>query len=176
MKTNSLQRFAEHLHAIWGPLTSELVAGSRKHVQTLLETPEAEDWLAALHEEAPETRELYRDSKHGFLILAHVESQGLYRPPHDHGSGWVIYAVQRGETEMGTYARVVAADGTVRLVKRGASVIRPGQVRVYLPGDIHDTRCVSGPLMLYRITSCDLKRERVTRYTQRDGNWTDGAS
>ena len=176
MKRNSLQRFTESASASWGPLTSELVANLRRHVEELVETPATDDWLSALREEAPENRELHRDPAHGFLLLAHAESPGLYRPPHDHGTGWVIYAVQRGETEMGTYARVHDASGKVRLVKRDSTVVRPGQVMVYLPGDIHDTRCTAGPLLLYRLTSCDLKNANVTRYAQRDGVWTDGAS
>ena len=176
MKTNSLQRFTELASASWGPLTTELVSSIRRQLGELLETPATEDWLAALHEEAPDNRELYRDPVHGFLLLAHTEPAGLYRPPHDHGSGWVAYAVQRGQTEMSTYARVDDARGDVQLVKRGSSVVRPGQVKVYLPGDIHDTRCTAGPLLLFRLTSCDLKKENVKRYAQRNGAWTDGAS
>ena len=176
MKTNSLQRFTESVSASWGPLTSELVASSRRQMDELIEAQATEDWLSALQDEAAESRELYRDPTHGFLLLAHTESTGLYRPPHDHGRGWVIYAVQRGETEMGTYARVHDARGKVQLVKRDCSVVRAGQIKVYLPGDIHDTRCTAGPLLLYRFTSCDLKKEDVTRYAQRDGAWTDGAS
>lgn len=176
MKKNSLQLFTEFASARWGPLTSELVASIRRGMEELLETPTTEDWLSRLHEEAAESGELYRDPAHGFLLLAHTESPGLYRPPHDHGRGWVIYAVQRGETEMGTYARIHDAQGKMQLVKRDSSVVRPGQVKVYLPGDIHDTRCTAGPLLLYRFTSCDLKKENVTRYAQRDGVWTDGAS
>jgi predicted metal-dependent enzyme (double-stranded beta helix superfamily) len=176
MKKNSLQRFTESASASWGPLTSELVASTRRQVEDLLEAPPTEDWLSDLREEAAESRELYRDPAHGFLLLAHAESPGLYRPPHDHGRGWVIYAVQRGETEMGSYVRVHDARGKMQLVKRDSSVVRPGQIRVYLPGDIHDTRCTAGPLLLYRFTSCDLKKENVTRYAQRDGVWTDGAS
>jgi predicted metal-dependent enzyme (double-stranded beta helix superfamily) len=176
MKRNSLQRFTEGASASWGPLTSELVASIRRLMEELLQTPTTDDWLAALHEEAPENRELYRDPLHGFLLLAHTEAPGLYRPPHDHGSGWVIYAVQRGETEMATYARADDTSGNTRLVKRDSGVLRPGQINVYLPGDIHDTRCTAGPLLLYRFTSCDLKMENVTRYAQRDGFWTDGAS
>jgi hypothetical protein len=176
MRKNSLQRFSESASTTWGPLTSELVASLRRQMEELLETPTTEHWLSALHEEAAENRELYRDPVHDFLLLAHTESTGLYRPPHDHGRGWVMYAVQRGETEMGTYSRVRDASGQMHLVKRDSTVLRPGQIGVYLPGDIHDTRCVAGPLLLYRFTSCDLKKENVTRYTQRNGLWTDGAT
>jgi hypothetical protein len=176
MKKNSLQRFTESASVSWGPLTSELVASSRRRMEALLETPATEEWLSDLHDEAAESRELYRDPAHGFLLLAHAESPGLYRPPHDHGRGWVIYAVQRGEVEMGTYARVHDARGKVQLVKRDSSVLRAGQTGVYLPGDIHDTRCTAGPLLLFRFTSCDLKKENLTRYAQRDGVWTDGVA
>jgi hypothetical protein len=176
MKKNSLQRFTESVSASWGPLTSELVATIRRQMEELFETPTTEGWLSQLHEEAAETRELYRDPVHELLLLAHTESPGLYRAPHDHGTGWVIYAVQRGETEMGTYSRVHDASGKLRLVKRDCSAVRAGQVEVYLPGDIHDTRCITGPYLVYQFTSCDLKTENVTRYAQRDGVWTDGAS
>jgi hypothetical protein len=69
------------------------------------------------------------------------------------------------------------------LVKAPASeqwlvaLVCPGQVQVYLPGDIHDTRCLSGPALLFRFTERDLKKEdkvehRVMRYVERDGAWT----
>jgi quercetin dioxygenase-like cupin family protein len=85
-------------------------------------------------------------------------------PPHDHGRGWVIYAVQRGEMEMSTYRRVHDLRGNAHIVKRESFVLRPGDVRVFLPGDIHDTRCTAGPLTLFRFTSRDFKKEEVTRY------------
>lgn len=115
------------------------------------------------------------------MLLAHTETAGLYRPPHDHGRAWVIYAIQQGEIEMGTYARIEDSDGSVQLVKRNATLVRPGQVQVYLPGDIHDTRCISGPALLFRFTERDLRKEdkeehHVTRYVLRDGFWTLRAS
>ncbi len=180
MAKNSLEKAVEGISSIWGPLSSELVAGCRQHLEQLLATPPTEPWLAALHTEAPANQEMYRNPAHGFVLLAHTEPAGLYRPPHDHGRGWVIYAMQQGESEMGTYARVENPDGSVKLVKRGSTLVRPGQVQVYLPGDIHDTRCVSGPALLFRFTERDLKKEdreehRVTRYVERDGVWTPGA-
>ena len=88
--------------------------------------------------------------------------------------------MQHGEIEMGTYGRVLDLDGNIRLVKRGSTLVRPGQVQVYLPGDIHDTRCVAGPALLLRFTERDLKKEdnenrNVTRYVLRDGVWTVGS-
>ena len=140
--------------------------GIGREIARLLEAPATEGWLAALLEEAPESRELHRDPTHGFLLLAHTEQAGLYRPPHDHGRGWVIYGVQRGEMKMVTYRRVHDPKGTAHLVKRESFVLRAGDVRVFLSGDIHDTRCTAGPLTLFRFTSRDLKKEEVTRYPE----------
>lgn len=176
---NTLEEAMAAVSAIWGPLTTELVEASRLHIESLAKASPDEPWLAALHHDLPASRELYRDPVHGFVLLAHVEKAGLYRAPHDHGRSWVIYAVQQGESEMGTYSRVDGDDGTVRLVKRDTSLVKPGQTRVYLPGDIHDTLCVAGPALLFRFTERDLKKEdlvehELTRYVQRDGFWTVG--
>lgn len=164
MTKNSLHEFTKGVSSDWGPLSSELVERSRSRMVQLLEATLDEPWLAALLSEAPDTRELYRDSVHDFLLLAHTEHTGLYRPPHDHGRGWVIYAVERGEMEMATYQRVHDLSGKAQIVKRESFVLRPGEVRVFLPGDIHDTRCTAGPLTLFRFTSRDLKKEELTRY------------
>jgi hypothetical protein len=181
MAKNSLETFTENIRSTWGPLTSEVVAGCHHHLEELVKAPPTEEWLAALHSDAPEYKELYRDLAHGFVLLAHTEYAGLYRPPHDHGRAWVIYAVQQGEIEMGTYTRVQGPDGKVQLVKRDATLVRPGQAKVFLPGDIHDTRCMTGPALLFRFTERDLKKEdkeerRVTRYVERDGVWTERAA
>lgn len=180
MARNTLETSIEGIRAAWGPLSTELIASCERQLQDLLKAPVTEEWLAALHRDGPSNRELYRDPEHGFVLLAHTEQEGLFRPPHDHGRGWVIYALQRGEIEMRTYARVEGPGGTVSLIRRDATVVRPGQVQVYLPGDIHDTRCVKGPALLFRFTERDLRKEdqearRVTRYVERDGLWTVGA-
>lgn len=179
MAKNTLEASMAAVSAIWGPLTTELVDASRLHIEALAKASPEESWLAELHRDKPASRELYRDPVHGFVLLAHVEKTGLYRPPHDHGRGWVIYAVQQGESEMGTYGRVENPDGKVRLVKRNATLVKPGQVQVYLPADIHDTLCLAGPALLFRFTERDLKHEdliehKVTRYVQGDGYWTTG--
>jgi hypothetical protein len=179
MARNAFDTSIEGIKSAWGPLSTDMLAACRGHLEDLLKAPATEDWLAALHKEAPANKELYRDPTHGFVLLAHTEPAGLYRPPHDHGRGWVIYAIQQGEIEMGTYGRLEAPDGSVRLVKRGSTRVRPGQVQVYLPGDIHDTLCMTGPALLFRFTERDLKREdkeehRVTRYVERNGTWTVG--
>ena len=136
MPKNSLQNFIERITPIWGPLSSEVVAACRQHLEELVKASTKEAWLATLHREGKAYNELYREPKHGFMLLAHTEPAGLYRAPHDHGRGWVIYAIQQGEIEMGTYARVEGPDDSVKLVKRNSTLVKPGQVQVYLPGDI----------------------------------------
>jgi hypothetical protein len=176
MGQSTLEASMARMSAIWGPLTSELVAAARDQIEALAQASPEEPWLAELHRDQPASRELYRDVESGFVLLAHFEQAALYRPPHDHGRSWVIYAVQQGESEMGSYARVEDGAGQTRLVKRNATLVGPGQAQVYLPDDIHDTLCVSGPALLFRFTERDLKKEdavdkRVTRYVQRDGIW-----
>lgn len=180
MPTHSLTTFINGARSAWGPLTSELVAECRHRLEQLVEASPSEAWLAALHRDRPVNEELYRDPDHGFVLLAHTEHAGLYRSPHDHGRGWVIYAVQDGEIEMGAYVRIEDPATGARLVKRDSAVVRAGQAQVYLPGDIHDTRCLTDSALLFRFTERDLRVEdrqehRVTRYHQRNGVWTVGS-
>lgn len=176
MPNNSLQTFARETSAAWGPLTSELVADSRVRLEALQKALPGEPWLAELKRDFSETKELYRDPVNGFVLLAHAEGPGHFRPPHDHGRGWVIYGVQQGKMEIRTYGRVEGRDGKARLVLRDTYTVRPGETRVYLPGDIHDTRCTGGPVPYYRFTDLDLRKEEseghlITRYVERDGAW-----
>jgi hypothetical protein len=176
MSQNSLATFGQAVRRDWGPLSTEVIASVRGHIERLLLAPSTEDWLEDLRRNVPLNKELLRDPQHGFVLQAHTEPAGLYRPPHDHGLSWVIYAVLEGESEMGTYGRCAEADGTTRLVKRDATRMRAGQVQVYLPGDIHDTLCITGPTLLYRFTERDLRMEdrehhRLTRFIERDGVW-----
>ena len=178
MVKNTLEETMAAVSAIWGPLTTELVEASRLQIGSLAKASPDEAWLAELLHDQPASRELYRDPVHGFVLQAHVERAGLYRPPHDHGRSWVIYAVQQGESEMGTYGRIDHGDGRARLVKRNATLVKPGMAQVYLPGDIHDTLCVAGPALLFRFTERDLKAEdliehKVVRYVQQDSFWTE---
>ncbi len=177
MAPTSLQTFIHGVQKHWGPLTTDLASDCQSRMETLLTASDREAWLAALHRDAPASTELHRDPLHGFMLLAHAEQAGLYRPPHDHGRSWVLYGLQKGEMEMGTYARVEGGDGRVRLVRRNVTRVRAGEAQLYLPGDIHDTRCVSDSALLFRFTERDLRAEdrehhRLIRYVERDGEWT----
>ena len=167
----AIDRFTAKVRAAWGPLTSDLVGECRRQLQDLADTSPAEAWRSELRDSRPAREELYRDPDHGFVLLAHAEQAGLYRPPHDHGRAWVVYAVLEGEVEMRTFARIEGADG-VRLVQRDSAVLRPGDAQAYLPGDIHDTRCLGDNALLLRFTERDLRTEAVTRYPPATGGWT----
>jgi hypothetical protein len=177
MSENSLEKFIENVQKVWGPVSTDLISACQLHFSELAKTSETEEWLAKLHRDAAGTVELYRDLTRGFLLLAHTEPHALYRPPHDHGRSWVMYALQKGESEMRSYAQIKKGDGTVKLVRRDTTLVTPGRVMVYLLGDIHDTRCVSGPSTLFRFTERDLHQDdkeghKVTRYVDKNGDWT----
>jgi hypothetical protein len=171
---NSLERFVAAVRADWSPVSTTLVARCRAHLDALTASAEREDWLASLLAERPATRELHLEPD-GFMLLAHAERHGLYRPPHDHGRAWVVYGVQSGALEVGTYVKVANARGE-QLVRRETVVLRPGAARAYLPGDIHDTHCLTEDALVFRFTERDLRHEdqverRVTRFVEREGEW-----
>lgn len=175
MTHSSLEAFVMAMRGDWGPVSTDLVARCRERLDALTSADESEDWLAGLLAERPATRELHREPPNGFMLLAHAEQEGLYRAPHDHGRAWVVYGVQSGALEIGSYARVPDPRGQ-RLVRRDTIVLRPGEARAYLPGDIHDTRCLTESALVFRFTERDLRREdqverRVTRFVESDGDW-----
>lgn len=177
MPANALDRFNAGVGQAWGPISTPLVAACRQLLAELTLSSPTEEWLANLRAEQPASRQLLRDPERGFMLLAHTEQRGLYRPPHDHGRAWVVYAVQSGELEVGTYAKVGDAQGGVRLVRRDMHVLRPGEAHAYLPGDIHDTRCLTETALLFRFTERDLHHEdrverKLTRFVERRGQWT----
>jgi hypothetical protein len=181
MFVSTLEKIESAIKANWGPLSTQLISDVSGHISALLKTSSDEAWLAELHASAPLKQEMFRDGANGYVLLAHTEPTHLYRPPHDHGRGWVIYAVQHGEIEMGTYGKIIGTNGKAQLVKRNATLVRAGQIQVYLPGDIHDTLCVRGPALLFRFSDRDLRREdveahQVTRYEMHEGVWTVGSA
>ncbi|MCB9595818.1 MAG: hypothetical protein H6719_24060 [Sandaracinaceae bacterium] len=166
---DALQRFVTAAHAAWGPLETERIESYRALMEGLARSSPLEPWLGRLLADPTEDAVLHRDADHGFQLRAHIEREGRYRVPHDHGDGWVIYAVQHGEMEMSTFAQHPDA-GDRHLVRRETYRMRAGDCRVFLPGDIHDTRCLSDSVLMLRLTSTDLREEeragRLTRYPE----------
>lgn len=157
---NTLTEVIREIQKHWQGLDTYTIEHTRAQLQRLAQTPITEPWLECLIEEKAESKELYRDKKHGFILLAHVEMKGLYRVPHNHGAGWVFYALHSGEMKVSTYMQITNRNGDTTLVSRGANIIKPGNVTTYLPGDIHDTQCVSEWVLMFRLTSCDFANEK----------------
>ncbi|WP_233520580.1 hypothetical protein [Flocculibacter collagenilyticus] len=160
MIKHSLRHFITEIAQCWSGLNSETVSKSRALLSELAKAPSTEPWLVQLHEKKEESIELYRDEVHGFILLAHVERQGKYRVPHNHGAGWVLYAIQHGRMAMSTYSSVTNQSGKTHLVSRGEELITVGGCKAFLPGDIHDTECLSDYVLMFRLTSCDFKKEK----------------
>ena len=167
MKSTWVEKFVGELRAHWGPLSSELVAANQTVMQELAKAAGEHE----LGKDLPGNEssiELYRDARHGFVLTAYAEEEGRYRAPHDHGAGWVIYAVAEGSVEMGTYAKL-GEGRSVPLVRRNSTRMEAGASKVFLPGDIHDTLCASRRAVILRLTSCDLRKEdaegRMARFS-----------
>jgi hypothetical protein len=172
MKNNSLEHFIAEIKKIWGPLNSETVSKTRHLLSELAKTSPSENWLAKLLQKPEVNEELYRDPDHGFVLIAYTEKKDFYRGPHNHGTCYVFYAVQNGEMQMKTYLPITNQNGKMELVCRESYPVLPGQCRTYLPSDIHDTKCISESALLFRLTSCDLKKEysegRMIKYAYKD--------
>jgi hypothetical protein len=170
MNQRSLEVFIETVKKNWGPLSTETVTQCKEFLEDLARNPDTDIWLTDALNDSPSGKALYRDPENGFVLFAYTETLGQYRVPHDHGSGWVVYAVQSGEMEMGTYSRVVDQKGKLFLVKRETYRMNPGECKIFLPKDIHHTRCLSEKLTILRFISCDLKKEdregRMIRYEE----------
>ncbi|MBV1692590.1 hypothetical protein KRR38_34410 [Novosphingobium sp. G106] len=175
MTKTSLEVCVAAISRDWKSVGAQVIANCCRHMAVLSETDSTETWLAEINRANPASQELYRDPDNGFVLQTHVEQQGVYRSPHDYGRSWVIYAVQHGEVEMGTYARIGGPGRGSQLVKRSSTVLQPSMAHIYLPGDIHDTLCLQGPAVLFRFTERDLKDEAsaglMTRYALRNGMW-----
>lgn len=164
---NSLENFIKEVTACWSGLNTQTTTEVRKLLMELAKTSTDEHWLKELHRKKSPASQLYQDSNHGFMLLAHTEKKGNYRSPHNHGAGWVFYAVHSGALEMHTYKQITTSKGVTHLVSRGSEIMKAGDCKLFLPGDIHDTKCLSENFMQFRLTSSDLKEEiKSGRMTQ----------
>lgn len=145
-----LTKYITKIVAAWNSSPDSLVSECHKIIDLITADFSLKHWVSELLKEK-ENVELYRDEKHGFVLTAYEEKFGQYRVPHNHGNGWVIYSVISGEMEMGSYDQNIYLLGQERLHSTDSTV--------YLPGDIHDTRCLSQNVIILRFTSCDLKVE-----------------
>ena len=170
---NSLERYIEEIRSIWGDgkdprLPFKVKALMEKMLAT---TSPDEPWMAELIREGKPSRVLYRDPNHGFVQMGHVHPQGHGNAPHDHGPCWVVYGSYGGLTEITTYRRVDDGEeaGKAKLEVREKHRLSPGVVYPYLPGDIHSTKAVEAPAVVFRFLSYDLDKVERYRYNLEKG-------
>lgn len=156
MSETTLDATIDELYEIWDLPSEPTPKRCHELMERLAASDTSEPWLADFWSDDVEGRELYRSPTHGFLLLMHRKRRGDYVPPHDHGKGWVVYAVQSGAMTLWRYDR--RAEGEVE--RREEETLHGGECRVYLQGDIHDTLCTSDAVLL-RLTSCDVFLERA---------------
>ncbi|HXG52279.1 MAG TPA: hypothetical protein VNN77_12860 [candidate division Zixibacteria bacterium] len=170
---SSFDRYIARIRALWGNgRDPELPFRVKSLMEELFaSTSPDEPWMARLIREAPLSRELYRDREHGFIQMGHVHRQGHGNQPHDHGPCWVVYGAYSGVTEITRYRRTddrSVPSAAVLEVDR-VDRLTPGAVQPYLPGEIHSTRAVEGPAVVFRFLSYDLDRVERYRYDLRNG-------
>lgn len=133
------------------------------HTQVILQQatldPELSEQICSRIGHSNKNSELYRDRTNGFVLLAYTEIRGAYRIPHNHGDAWVIYSILEGQVEMGNYFKLGKPKQT--LILKNREILNPGDTRIYYPGEIHDTRCLSEKGFILRLTSCDLRDEEI---------------
>jgi predicted metal-dependent enzyme (double-stranded beta helix superfamily) len=161
-----LEQYLKNVQATWDrfggrPQAAEAIRQAMEEL--FAATPADQDWALALLEERPRAKELYRDPERGFIQMGHFHTAGHATPPHDHGPGWVVYGVYRGELEISTYQPVQGVPDRLRLNQ--AERLGPGQARVYLPGTIHATRTLNPDgAVVFRFLSLDLNAVTRSHY------------
>jgi hypothetical protein len=170
---NSLERYIAEVRSIWGDgKNPELPFRVKALMEKMLKsTPPDQPWMADLIREAKPSRELYRDPDYGFIQMGHVHQQTHGNMPHDHGPCWVVYGSYGGLTEITLYRRTDdgAASGRATLEKKDLHRLSPGVAYAYVPGDIHSTRAVEGPAVVFRFLSYDLEKIERHRYNLEKG-------
>ena len=125
--------------------------GVARHMQELLKTP---GWLEeqidlpaeggfgrhVLHQD-----EEFGHPEGGFLLMCGIQRPGQDNLPHDHGNTWVVYGIYQGEIEQTKWRwSYPEADRTSPEIKPLETWVQePGEVAFFLPGEIHNTRCVA---------------------------------
>lgn len=156
---NKITEAAAELQKLWVDLCMESVQKIQLVMKGLAENAEVCTGLRLITRTQQEGYEIFRDRRQGFILLAYSEKNGVYRIPHNHGEAWVVYAMVSGAVEMGNYFNAVRGDVSNHLVLKNREKLIAGDTRIYLPGEIHDTRCVSEEAVILRLTSLDLRAE-----------------
>ena len=171
--SDTFQAYVDEVRSVWGDGKDPQLPFKVKALMEKLfaSTSPQDEWMARLIGEAKPSRELYRDPDCGFIQMGHVHAQGHGNLPHDHGPCWVIYGSYSGVTEITLYRRTDDGKepGRAALEKKALHRLSPGVVQPYLPGDIHSTKAVEGPAVVFRFLSYDLEKIERHRYNMEKG-------
>jgi predicted metal-dependent enzyme (double-stranded beta helix superfamily) len=170
---NSLEQYVTDIRTVWGNGEDpELPLRVKTLMETLLTSTRPDEfWMAYLLKQGKPAKELYRDPDHGFVQMAHVHQPGHKNTPHDHGPCWVVYGVYRGEIEIAMYRRTDdgAEPGKATLETKEIHRLTPGVAYPYLSAEIHSTRAIEAPAVVFRFLSCDIEKVRRQRYNPERG-------
>jgi|SRR5215510_4333753 len=173
---NTLDQYIAEVCAVWGDgKDPQLPFKVQAAMEKLFASTTPDDpWMAEIIRDGKPSRELYRDAAHGFIQMGHVHKQGHANTPHDHGPCWVVYGAFSGVTEITKYKRTDngSQPGKCKLEAERLDRLTPGVVVPYLRGDIHSTKAVQGPAVVFRFLSYDLEKIDRSRYSLEKGTIT----
>ena len=170
---NTFERYIEELSSLWRDSNdAELPFRVKAAMERMLAATRPDDpWIEEIIRDADPSRELYRDPDYGFVQMGHVHPEGHGNLPHDHGPCWVVYGAYTGLTEIPLYERTDDGRNADKADLRVKEVhkLRHGAVYPYLTGQIHSTRVVEPPAVVFRFLSADLTRILRRRYDLETG-------
>jgi len=172
-ESSSFERYIAEIRSFWGDGKDPQLPFRVKLLmeKLLVSTRPDEPWMAQILKDGKPSKELYRDPDLGFIQMGHVHQQGHANLPHDHGPCWVVYGAYTGVTEITLYRRADDGKepGRSLLEKRELHRLTAGVVYPYVPGEIHSTRAVEGPAVVFRFLSYDLEKVERNRYNPEKG-------
>ena len=152
-KTYTLEAFIEDARQVFASTTDPRTQAQEtaRRMKDLLAVPDwLEDKLDLPTEGGFERVDFHHDQEYGhpeggFLLMCSVQRPGQNNLPHDHGTTWVVYGVYKGDIEQTKWRwSYPESDRTSPEIKPLESWIQgPGDIAFFLPGEIHNTRCVA---------------------------------
>ena len=188
-KVYTMETFVEDVRQIFATSKDPRTQAQEvaRHMKELLSSP---GWLEEklnLPAEGGFGRvELHHDKEFGhpeggFLLMCGVQRPGQDNLPHDHGTTWVVYGVYQGAIEQTKWRwDYPETDRTAPEIKPVASWVQgDGEVAFFLPGEIHNTRCVAdGRTLVVRLEGqklAGMPRHRYNPDTNTAELYTSGA-
>ncbi len=153
LATYTMQAFVEDVRNMFAATTDPRAQAQfvARHLKELLDVP---GWLEEQIDLPAEggfgRYDLHQDEEYGhpgagFLLMCGIQRPGQDNLPHDHGTTWVVYGVYQGAIEQTKWRwSYPETDRTSPEIKPLESWVQgAGDIAFFLPGEIHNTRCVA---------------------------------